>query len=529
MLHTLKAPRGMVVAPHHLAAQSGLAVLREGGNAVEAMVAAAATIAIVYSHMNSIGGDGFWLIAEPGKPPYGVEGCGRAAALATPSLYKENGFDAIPARGPLAALTVAGTVSGWAKALESASNWGKALPLSRLLADAIAYAEDGVPVTDSHCDMVKQKLAELQPVPGFRDVFLTDGEPKKGSVLKNKALGAMLRQLASAGLHDFYRGDVARSMARELERVGSPLRLADIEAHEALIVEPLPVSLKAGEAFNLPPPTQGVASLLILALYERMAASAPNGFDHIHRIVECTKAAFKVRDIAAIDPRYAAAPASSYLTSAFISEQSEQVDKARALREPRTAPDMGDTIWMGAIDGEGRAVSFIQSTYWEFGSGVVLPETGVNWQNRGASFSLDPASPNTLRPGSKPFHTLNPALARLKDGRTMVYGTMGGDGQPQTQAAVFSRYAMYGADLQEAITAPRWLYGRTWGSHSTTLKLESRFPAKVIDALRDAGHDVEVLDAFTSVMGHANAIVASPEGVLSGAADPRADGAVASF
>ncbi len=260
-----------------------------------------------------------------------------------------------------------------------------------------------------------------------------------------------------------------------------------------------------------------------------MAAAKPDGFDHIHRLVECTKAAFKVRDVAAIDPRNASEPASSYLTAAFVKNQSKGIDKARAFKAPRPTPDLGDTIWMGAIDGEGRAVSFIQSTYWEFGSGVVLPGTGVNWQNRGASFSLDPASPNKLKPGSKPFHTLNPALARLKDGRTMVYGTMGGDGQPQTQATVFSRYAMHGYDLQDAVTAPRWLFGRTWGSHSTTLKLKSRFPSEVVDALREAGHDVEVLDAFTSVMGHAGAIVAGPEGVLSGAADPRADGAVASF
>lgn len=391
MLHTLKAQRGMVVAPHHLAAQAGLAILREGGNAVEAMVAAASTIAVVYPHMNSIGGDGFWLIAEPGSAPYGVEGCGSAAALATTSLYKENGFDTIPARGPLAALTVAGTVSGWAKALESASKWGKALPLSRLLADAIAYAEDGVPVTDAHCDMVRQKLAELETVPGFREVFLAAGEPKSGSVLKNKALGAMLRRLASAGLDDFYRGDVARSMAADLERVGSPLRLADVEAHEALMVKPLSVDVTAGTIFNLPPPTQGLASLLILALYDQMAADKPDGFDHVHRIVECTKAAFKVRDVAAIDPRNASTPASSYLAAAFISEQSKTIDKVRALGAPRPTPDLGDTIWMGAIDGEGRAVSFIQSTYWEFGSGVVLPGTGVNWQNRGqASRSILP-------------------------------------------------------------------------------------------------------------------------------------------
>src|SRR5258706_379081 len=179
MLHTLTARRGMVVAPHHLAAQSGLAILREGGNAVEAMVAAAATIAVTYPHMNSVGGGGFWLIAEPGRDPGGIGACGAAAALATRQLYAEHGFNAIPARGPLAALTVAGTISGWEKAREVASGWGKQLPLSRLLADAIAYANDGVPVTASFCALISEKRGELEEVAGFKNVFLAEGSAQK--------------------------------------------------------------------------------------------------------------------------------------------------------------------------------------------------------------------------------------------------------------------------------------------------------------------------------------------------------------
>jgi oxamate amidohydrolase len=526
----LKSPRGMVVAPHHLAAQAGLAILREGGNAVEAMVAAAAAIAVVYPHMNSIGGDGFWLIAEPRRPPFGIEACGAAATAATPELYAAHGCEEIPARGPLAALTVAGTVSGWAKALEAAARWGRRpLPLSRLLADAIIYAEDGVPVTDSFCEMVAEKRAELEAVPGFKAQFLAGGTPQSGAVLKNKALAALLRQLASAGLGDFYRGDAARAMAADLEAAGSPLSLSDLAGHQAQIVTPLSARLSVGQAFNMPPPTQGLASLLILALYDRMPAAAPNGFEHIHCLVECTKAAFRIRDAAAIDPRYAPAPAASYLTEAAIGDLAASIDLSRARPWPEAKRDAGDTVWMGAIDSEGRAVSVIQSTYWEFGSGLVLPRTGVNWQNRGAGFSLDPASPNVLLPWKKPFHTLNPALARLNDGRVIVYGTMGGDGQPQTQAAVFTRYVHHGVGLQAAVTAPRWLLGRTWGSHSVTLKLESRFPETVSAALREAGHNAERVPAFSALMGHAGALVLHPGGVIEGASDPRSDGAAAGF
>lgn len=528
MLHTLTSRYGMVVAPHHLAAQSGLAVLREGGNAVEAMVAAAATIAVAYPHMNSIGGDGFWLIAEPGKRPIGIDASGAAATAATPAFYAAHGCTEIPARGPLAALTAAGTVSGWAKALDLASRWGgKPLPLPRLLADAITYAEEGVPVADNLADTLAASRAVLEDIPGFKALFLAEGVPQSGSILKNPALANTLRRLAQAGLGDFYRGEIARSMAEDLEAAGSPLRLSDLAAQEAAAVTPLSVRVKAGEVFNLPPPTQGLASLLILALYDRMAAEAPDGFDHIHRLVEATKAAFRIRDYAAIDPRCVPAPPESFLTESFIADLAAGIDPARARAWPAPKPDAGDTVWMGAIDSEGRAVSFIQSTFWEFGSGLVLPKTGVTWHNRGVSFSLDPASPRALQPWRKPFHTLNPALALLNDGRTMVYGTRGGEGQPQTQAAVFTRYVHHGYDLQAAVTAPRWLLGRTVGAPSTALKLEARVPPAVFEALRAAGHETEWLPEFSSAVGHAGALVLHPNGVISGAFDPRSDGSVA--
>jgi gamma-glutamyltranspeptidase/glutathione hydrolase len=184
---------------------------------------------------------------------------------------------------------------------------------------------------------------------------------------------------------------------------------------------------------------------------------------------------------------------------------------------------------MGVMDRSGLAVSFIQSIYHEYGSGIVLGDTGIVWQNRGASFRLDPAHLLALRPGRKPFHTLNPAGARLDDGRTLVYGTMGGDGQPQTQAAVFTRYVSFCENAQQAVAAPRWLLGRTWGSASDTLKLESRFDAAVVSALRERGHQLEMLGDFDEAVGHAGLIAAHPAGVFEAAADPRSDGTAAGF
>ena len=174
-------------------------------------------------------------------------------------------------------------------------------------------------------------------------------------------------------------------------------------------------------------------------------------------------------------------------------------------------------------------MSFIQSIYWEFGSGLVLPETGILWQNRGTSFSLDARALNALKPGRKPFHTIQPAMALFHDGRVMPYGTMGGEGQPQTQSAVYTRYAMFGQELQDAVTAPRWLLGRTWGEARTNLRIENRFAPQVIDALRAAGHDTEVVGAFDEAMGHAGALVCHGDGVIEGASDPRSDGAAAGF
>jgi len=533
MLNTSLARRGIAVASHALAAQSASAVLREGGNAIEAMVAAASSIAVVYPHMTGIGGDAFWLIAAPGQAPIAIDASGGAAGQATLAFYAERHLQTIPTRGPLAANTVAGTIGGWAQALElSTQQWGGRLPLARLLADSIFYARDGVPVTLSQQRNTENKRAELQPVTGFAERFMPDGQvPLAGRLFKQTRLANTLEQLTRRGLDDFYRGELAQSMAEDLRAIGSPLQRTDLEHYRAKQVIPLQLSHRLGTLYNMTPPTQGVVSLAILGILDRLGISAmqADSVEHIHAVVEATKLAFlELRDKYITDPAYMQCDAQSLLEDAALQALSARVDPHQA-RPWGSKTQPGDTIWMGVIDNEGRAVSFIQSIYHEFGAGIVLPGSHVNWQNRGCSFSLNPAHVNVLHPGKKPFHTLNPALARFHDGRVMVYGTMGGDGQPQTQAAVFTRYAEFQQPVQQAVTAPRWLLGRTWGSASETLKLESRFSSAVIEALRARGHDVEVLGDFEETMGHAGALVRHPDGVLEGGFDPRGDGAVAGF
>lgn len=528
----IRGTRGIAVAPHALAAQSALAVLRDGGNALEAMVAAAACIAVVYPHMNSIGGDAFWLVHLPGEPPLAIDACGAAARAASIAFYRERGLEAIPFRGGVAANTVAGTISGWELALEfSSARLEGRLPLQRLLADAIEYARGGIVVTRSQTATTQAKLAGLRGQPGFDETYLVDGAaPATGSRFRNERLAATLERLAQAGLGDFYHGDLARSLARDLAKAGSPVALADLEAHRAEWRAPLALEHSRGTLHNLPPPTQGVVSLLILGILDRLdvAAVDPWGADYVHLCVEAVKQAFGVRDRYVTDPAYMQIDAQALLAAERVAALAAGVDRARAA--PWGAgKGPADTIWMGVIDGEGRAVSFIQSLYHEYGSGVVLEESGVNWQNRGCSFSLDERALNVLRPGRKPFHTLNPALARLADGRTMVYGNMGGDGQPQTQSAVFTRTVLFGMNPRAAIAAPRWLLGRTWGQTSDTLKLEARFPLEVIERLRRMGHEVEVVGDYDDVVGHAGALIRHADGTLEGGSDPRSDGGVAAF
>jgi len=530
MIQTPRATRGMVTAPHHLASQAGLRVLADGGNAVEAMVAAAATVAVVYPHMNGLGGDNFWLVHAPGADaPLAIDACGAAARGASIAGYRARGLDAIPGRGPDAAVTVAGAVSGWQAALEACAAWGPALPLARLFEDAEWYARTGIPVTASQAANTRTKLAELEGVGGFADLYLPGGAPPlEGQRLANPALARTLDRLARDGLDDFYRGDLARDNAAALARAGSPLGAEDLRAHRARVVTPLTVAVDGARLYNLPPPTQGLASLLILAQYQGMRAAEAEGFDFVHRLVECTKTAFVVRDREITDPDWMDGDPARWLTDNSVAALAAGVNPARARPWP-APPAGGDTVWLAAVDAQGHAVSMIQSLYWEFGSGVVLPETGIVWQNRGTSFALDPAARNPLAPGRRPFHTIQPALALFRDGRVMPYGCMGGEGQPQSQAAVFSRYAWHGQSLQHSVTAPRWLLGRTWGEASTNLKLESRIGANVIEALRAAGHDVQVVGPYEEIMGHAGAIVRHPDGTLEGAADPRGDGLVAGY
>jgi gamma-glutamyltranspeptidase len=523
-----KSRRGVVVAPHYLAAEAGRDVLKEGGNAIEAAVAAAAAIVPAYPHMNHIGGDGFWIIREPsGKVRY-IEAAGFAGAKATIDFYRSQGIETIPERGANAALTVPGAIGGWQLVLDASKALGGKMPLSRLLEAATAIAKKGSPVTHSMAWRLASERGANIEAPGFNEAFLIDGKPPKiGETLKPGRLANTFEQLAKAGLDDFYRGDIGREIATDLERIGSPVTRSDLEKFRAVLREPLKIKLSSGTVYTSPAPTQGITTLLMLGIFEKLGPAKAESFEYLHGLIEAAKRAMLIRMRVVTDFDRMKQDLHDYLTPAALEKEAKRINPAKAAPWPQPAGE-GDTIWLGAVDDSGLAVSYIQSLFFEFGSGCVLPSTGIVMQNRGISFSLDPKALNPLEPGRRPFHTLCPAMAELNDGRVLSFGTMGGEGQPQTNATVFTRHISYNVPIAEAIDRPRFILGRTWGTEITNVRVESRFSPDVIAALKKAGHDIEVLpEAYGEILGHAGGVEIDSKGNIEGAHDPRSDGGAA--
>ncbi|PYM16482.1 MAG: gamma-glutamyltransferase [Candidatus Rokuibacteriota bacterium] len=518
----------MVATPHRLASEAGVGIFRRGGNALDAAVAAATTIAVVYPHMNGVGGDNFWLIhdAENGTLT-ALNAAGRSAASATLESYRMRFGDAIPTRGGPAALTVPGVVSGWWEThTYSRTRMRSPIAWSTLFDSAIRHARQGFPPSGGQQRVTATADALFAPgAPSeVRATFWPIFHPERLGAERfvQPALAETLALVAERGADEFYRGALAARVVEGAERYGSPLRASDLAEHRADWVTPLRVPYRAGEAVSLPPPTQGFAALAILSLLEGFDLPALDDTDHVHLVVEATKVAFEDRDRYLTDPTLEPIPVEHCLDPARIEVRRRRIRRAAA--SAATVPAGGDTIAIVTADARGNAVCVIQSLYHEFGAAIVAGDTGVLLQNRGAFFSLDPSHPNRLAPRKRTAHTLIPSMY-LVDGRPrFVYGTMGGEGQPQTQAALVTRLVDRGLSPQAAVEAPRWLYGRTWGETTRALRLENRFGDDVATALALRGHEVRVVDAWSDLMGHAQVVALDANG-LTGASDPRADGA----
>ncbi|SNU84965.1 Putative gamma-glutamyltransferase ywrD [Pandoraea sputorum] len=516
-----QSTRGMVTSPHELASEAGLEVLRAGGNAIEAAIAIGAVLSVTYPHFTGLGGDAFMVISDRDGNVRTLSGIGQAAAQ-TPEYGST-----IPVRGPGATLTTAATVAIWDKAFElSRAQWGGQQSWSSLFSRATEYAANGFPVTPSQHFWQMFRANELSGWEGFSSTFMPNGRiPQAGERFHQPALARSLDSIATHGGREFYEGDLAGRIASGLKKVGSPLRASDLSRAQAREEAPLRVAYRDGELLGLRPPTQGVTTLEIMGILNRFdLKSMPEGSaDYYHVLVEAVKLAFVDRNRYVADPDFVDVPVDRLLSSANLDAHARSIRMDRAMPWPHVFKT-GDTVYIGAADSQGNCVSMLQTVYFDWGSGVVLGDTGVLWHNRGASFSMDPTSPNVLRGGKRPFHTLNPGMY-LKDGRPqLLYGTQGADGQPQTLAAVLTRLIDYDMDPLTALKRPRFLLGKTFSDSRDSLKLEQDAGAGVFTALAARGHEMSPLPPQSQLAGHPGAIRIGPQGQMSGAHDPRSDG-----
>ncbi len=526
------ARQGMVTSPHTLASQAGLSILKSGGTAVDAAIAANAVLGVVYPHMCGIGGDAFWLIYSPReRRVYGLNASGRAPAAASIQFFRDRGMASIPLTG-LLSVSVPGNVDGW---FEAHARFGR-LPMAKLLEEAVGYAREGFPVAAGIPWWIQGARDELRRHPDSAAMYLPNGEaPRAGEVWVHANLARSLDAIAQGGRDAFYRGNIAAALAAFCRANGGLITEADLAAHRSQWQEPVASSYRGVTIFQTAPNSQGLAALLALNILEgwevgRLGFLSP---ESVHRQVEAIKLAFADRDRYIADPDFVDVPVAALLSKDYAGRRRALADprRAAALDHVPTGDARGDTINLCTVDPEGNAVSLIQSLYFGFGSGVVAGDTGILLHNRGAYFSLDPDHANRIEPRKRPLHTLMASMAFRDETPFLLFGTMGADGQPQFHLQVYSALLDFGLDLQQAIEAPRWISGRFGlGEARETLRIESRFPAETTECLRRLGHPVDIVGAWSQYMGHAHGIMFGEDGALKlGGADPRADGAALGY
>ncbi|HEX9886850.1 MAG TPA: gamma-glutamyltransferase family protein [Longimicrobiales bacterium] len=436
----VRGTHGAVSSDHPLASAAGYDVLRRGGNAVDAAVAMAGVLAVVRPHMNGVGGDAFALFYDGRTGQVSaLNGSGRAGALGTPGFFAERDMDSIPQTGPLS-VSMPGAVAAWADALERFGT----RTLAELLEPAIGYARDGFPVSTRLASDFEAQGADLNE-PG-RALYLPGGHaPPVGSLLRNPELARTLEAIAREGKAGFYGGAVAERLSEFIEAQGGMLRVPDFGVHASTWVEPLRGEYLEHTFLVMPPNTQGLAQIQMMemAKAQSMNELGHNTSRYLHTMVELKKLAFADRDRWVADPEHAEVPVAELLDPGYLAGRAALVDPSMAapsvtsgIGTPATAPgevdDGGDTVYLTVVDANGNAVSWIQSLFSGFGSGLLEPVTGVVLQNRGALFTLDEGHPNLIAPGKRPYHTLTPTLA-LRDGRlAFTLGTPGGDSQIQS-------------------------------------------------------------------------------------------------
>jgi gamma-glutamyltranspeptidase/glutathione hydrolase len=534
------APRGMVATSQPLATQVGLQVLREGGSAVDAAVAANAALALMEPTGCGLGGDLFAIVwdAEAGKL-HGLNASGRSPRGLSYEQMKaaldELGRESIPPYGVLP-ITVPGAVDGW---FELHERFGE-LPMREVLAPAIGYARDGFPVSELIGHYWARSVPILADQPGaFRETFTIDGRaPRKGEMFRNPDLARTLELLAEKGRDVFYEGEIAGKIDRFFREIGGPLRKEDFAAHESEWVAPVSVDYRGYRVWELPPNGQGIAALQMLRILEAydLRSLGRNSPELLHLMIEAKKLVFEDRARYYADPAFAEIPIEGLLSREYAAERRALIDPDRAARRVqagRPQLEEGDTIYLTVADANGNMVSLIQSNYRGMGSGVVVPGLGFGFQDRGELFTMEPGHPNVYAPGKRPFHTIIPAFVTRAGKPFLSFGVMGGSMQPQGHVQILVNLIDFGMNLQEAGDAARWRHG---GSSTPTgetmtrggyVALESGIPYETMRALERKGHDVRV--SVGGFGGYQAIAYDADEAVYVGASEARKDGQAAGY
>jgi len=521
----LFASNGVVATSQHLASQAGLAALKQGGNAVDAALAAAITLTIVEQSSCDVGGDLFALVWD-GSILHGLNGSGRAPAGLTPKEVRRRGYDTMPEQGWLS-VTVPGVPAAWG---DLHQRFGK-LPFAELFAPAIEYAEKGHPVSPTvfwnlswGIEVIHAKL-QGEEYRGFEEVFAPGGRvPQIGEVWRNPDLAETLRRLAQSHAQDFYTGEIAKKIAAFSADTGGVLTLSDLQAHRSTWVEPISITYRGYEVWELPPNGQGLAALIALNILEGFDLSKypRESAESYHLQIEAMKLAFVDAQRYVADPELVSIPTRELLSKEFAARRRALIGEQALLPEP-SEKLTSDTVYLCAADADGMMVSLIQSNSDTFGSHVVVPGTGVALQNRAAGFSLDPMHLNCLEPGKRPFHTIIPGFLTHNGEVIGPFGVMGGHMQPQGHVQMMVNMLDYGLNPQASLDASRWYWGEErW------VQVEPTVDPAIVEALSQRGHEMNVDDEIDFV-GRGQIIWRLPSGVYVAGSEPRADGSVVGY
>jgi gamma-glutamyltranspeptidase / glutathione hydrolase len=521
---TTIAKNGMVATSQPLAAQAGLDILKKGGNAIDAAIATAACLTVVEPTSNGIGGDAFALVWTKGEL-HGLNASGPAPKSISIDAVKAKGHDIMPKFG-LVPVTVPGAPAAWA---ELSKRFGK-LPLTEVLQPAIKYAEKGFPLSPilaKYWNGAYPKFKELfkgEEFKGWFDTFAPDGKvPAVGEMWSSEGHASTLRSIAETGAESFYRGELAEKIGQYSKEHGGFISSEDLAAYQPEWVEPIKVNYRGYDVWEIPPNGQGIVALMALNILKGFEFNEKDSVDSYHKQIEAMKLAFADGKKYVTDPEKMKVTSEQLLSEEFAEVRRNLIGEKALTPEPGTPPS-GGTVYLATADGEGNMVSFIQSNYMGFGSGVVVPGTGIALQNRGADFSLDPEHDNALEPGKKTYHTIIPGFLTKDNEAVGPFGVMGGYMQPQGHAQVVMNTVDFHLNPQAALDAPRWQW-----MEGKKVTVEPTFPNHIAQALARKGHQIEVtLDG--GGFGRGQIIWRDPKtGVLSGGTEARTDGAIAAY